>query len=65
MLAIYQQQFFFFLISNCNLLNLEKHIQEVYRDLKKEKETKERKGSYKIRDTSTMSLKTPLDKRLR
>jgi len=44
---------------------LEKHIQEVYRDLKKEKETRERKGSYKIRDTSTMSLKTPLDKRLR
>ena len=44
MLAIYQQQFFF-LISNCNLLNLEKHIQEVHRDLKnRKKQEKEREA---------------------
>ena len=41
--ALYPCRFFFLYIINCNLLKLEKHIHEVYRDLKNRKKEKKAK----------------------
>ena len=51
---------FIFLISNCNLLILEKHIQEVYRDLKNRKKQKKVKKAKRLAIQVQSKINSPL-----